>query len=83
LSEDRASYFSHAATEARLAKLRRSSKVSGTTGANLVRGAQALGLSARIVNHADFKTIKAGYAGVSVIVDGMSINHRNSAEIPV
>jgi ABC-type bacteriocin/lantibiotic exporter with double-glycine peptidase domain len=68
-----AGYFGRPASAEDIAKLCRSSLVSGTTGANLVRGARRLGFSTRIVDHADYRMIAAWLRkGVPVIVDWMS-----------
>lgn len=75
-----ADYFNCPASAARLAELCRSSTVSGTTGANLVRGAHALGLCAEIVDHAEFAMIERWIGrGVPVIVDWMSVNNKRAA----
>jgi ABC-type bacteriocin/lantibiotic exporter with double-glycine peptidase domain len=68
-----ATYFGKSTSTRRIARACRTSRVSGTTGPNLVRGAQALGLAGRIVDGAGFRTI-AGWLkrGVPVVVDWMS-----------
>jgi ABC-type bacteriocin/lantibiotic exporter with double-glycine peptidase domain len=67
-------YFGHRVSEKSIAKLCRTSTVTGTTGANLVRAAHRLGLVARIVDRANFATIERWLArGAPVIVDWMSV----------
>ena len=66
-------YFGVSASEKRIALLCRSRTLSGTTGTNLVKAARSLGFSARIVDHARFKTIRLWLGrGVPIIVDWMS-----------
>jgi ABC-type bacteriocin/lantibiotic exporter with double-glycine peptidase domain len=67
-------YFGGRATEKSIADLCRTSPVSGTTGLNLVRAAQRLGLDSRIIDRASFSTIECWLGhGVPVIVDWMSV----------
>jgi ABC-type bacteriocin/lantibiotic exporter with double-glycine peptidase domain len=71
-----AQYFGMELPEAELARICRTSSVSGTTGINLVTAARKLGFAARIVDGASFKTIAAWLCrGVPVIVDWMSTGH--------
>jgi ABC-type bacteriocin/lantibiotic exporter with double-glycine peptidase domain len=67
-----AQYFGIELQERTLARICRTSSVSGTTGVNLVTAARKLGFSARIVDGANFKMIAAWLRkGVPVIVDWM------------
>jgi ABC-type bacteriocin/lantibiotic exporter with double-glycine peptidase domain len=66
-------YFGERVSEKRIAKLCQPRLASGTTGANMVKAARRLGFSARIIDHARFKTIEQWLRrGVPVIVDWMS-----------
>ena len=70
-----ASYFGIEIGEWRLIQVCRSSKITGTTGTNLVKGARELGFHAEIIDGADFKVIAKWLRnGIPVIVDWMSIN---------
>jgi ABC-type bacteriocin/lantibiotic exporter with double-glycine peptidase domain len=74
-----AKYFGIELPEAQLARICRTSSISGTTGINLVTTARKLGLAARIVDGANFKMIEAWLRkGVPVIVDWMSTGHREA-----
>jgi ABC-type bacteriocin/lantibiotic exporter with double-glycine peptidase domain len=68
-----AAYFDIDVSQERLRRACRSSPVSGTTGANLVKGARAIGLAAEIRDRAGFDHIARWLGkGVPVIVDWMS-----------
>ena len=68
-----ASYFGIDIGERRLIRACKSSKISGTTGRNLVNAARGLGFHAEIIDSADFRTIGQWLRrGVPVIVDWMS-----------
>ena len=70
-----ASYFGIEIGERRLIRVCRSSKITGTTGTNLVKGARELGFHAEIIDGADFKVIgKWLRNGTPVIVDWMSVS---------
>lgn len=78
-----ADYFGVTVSERRLARLCRTSTVSGTTGANLLRGARALGFAATLADHADFREIERWLkAGIPVIVDWMSTGHGQMGVLP-
>jgi ABC-type bacteriocin/lantibiotic exporter with double-glycine peptidase domain len=66
-------YFGKPLRETIVARACRSSDKTGTTGANLVRGAQQLGFAARIIDNANLRTIQRWLErDVPVIVDWMS-----------
>jgi ABC-type bacteriocin/lantibiotic exporter with double-glycine peptidase domain len=66
-------YFGKPLRENIVARACRSSDETGTTGANLVRGAQQLGFAARIIDNANLRTIQRWLErDVPVIVDWMS-----------
>jgi ABC-type bacteriocin/lantibiotic exporter with double-glycine peptidase domain len=68
-----ASYFGIDIGERRLIRACKSSKISGTTGKNLINGARKFGFHAEIIDNADFKAIGQWLRrGVPVIVDWMS-----------
>ena len=61
-------------SEARLARIARTSQISGTTGTNLLRAAHRLGFRAEIKDNAGFGAIERWLRkGVPVIVDWMSV----------
>src|SRR4051794_7113118 len=69
-----AASFGIAASEKQIAQACRSSRVSGTTGANMLKGARRLGLPAKIIDNADFRMMQAWMRrGFAVIVDWMSV----------
>ncbi len=75
-----AGYFGVRVSEAGVAALCRVSRVSGTTGENLVAAARKLGFAARIVDGANFRMIASWLRkDIPVIVDWMSIGHRGAA----
>src|SRR4051812_8994795 len=79
-----AAYFGRDASEEKLARACRSSPVSGTTGANMLRGALSLGLAGAIIDGARFNTIETWLRkGVPVIVDWMSIGQSRATKGPV
>ncbi len=55
-----AAYFGRDISQRRIARACRTSHVSGTTGVNLVRGAQALGFGAGLLTMPDFATSTDG-----------------------
>jgi len=66
-------YFGVEISERLIARACNASPASGTTGTDLVKGAQRLGLKAQIIDRASFATIgKWLRRGVPVIVDWMS-----------
>lgn len=66
-------YFGRRASEKLIAKACRASRLSGTSGANLVTGAKRFGFRAEVMDHSDLRTIeKCLRRGVPVIVDWMS-----------
>jgi ABC-type bacteriocin/lantibiotic exporter with double-glycine peptidase domain len=66
-------YFGQTISEAKAAKACRASKVTGTTGRNLMQGARDLGFTGEIVECATFRHVERWLrAGVPVIVDWMS-----------
>jgi predicted double-glycine peptidase len=66
-------YFGTSVPEKTITRACRSSDRTGTTGANLVRGARRLGFAAYIVDGADFRTIQKWLVrDTPVIVDWMS-----------
>ena len=66
-------YFGKRASEKLIAKACRASRLSGTSGANLVTGAKRFGFRAEVMDHSDLRTIeKCLRRGVPVIVDWMS-----------
>jgi predicted double-glycine peptidase len=66
-------YFGKRASEKRIAKACRASRLSGTSGANLVMGAKRFDFRAELMNHSDLRTIEKWLRrGVPVIVDWMS-----------
>lgn len=68
-----ASFFGVDVSERRIARICKASRITGTTGANIVKGAHRLGFSAGIFDHADFRMIARWLRkGVPVIVDWMS-----------
>jgi ABC-type bacteriocin/lantibiotic exporter with double-glycine peptidase domain len=68
-----AGYFGIAASAKQIARICRSSPISGTTGANMLKGARRLGLASKLVDHANFAMIESWLRkGVPVIVDWMS-----------
>jgi ABC-type bacteriocin/lantibiotic exporter with double-glycine peptidase domain len=68
-----ASYFGVDIGDRRLIRACKSSKISGTTGRNLINGARKFGFHAEIVDEANFKMIGQWlHRGVPVIVDWMS-----------
>jgi ABC-type bacteriocin/lantibiotic exporter with double-glycine peptidase domain len=66
-------YFGAHVAERQLAKACRSSRVSGTTGANLVTGARRFGFRAKVLDRSSFRAIETWLRrGIPVIVDWMS-----------
>jgi ABC-type bacteriocin/lantibiotic exporter with double-glycine peptidase domain len=66
-------YFGKTASERVIGRACRSTDASGTTGSNLLMGAQRLGLNGRIIDGATFRTIERWLRrDVPVIVDWMS-----------
>jgi predicted double-glycine peptidase len=66
-------YFGRRVSHKKIAKACRSTLASGTTGANLVRGAKKFGFAGQVSDHSNFRTIaKWLRRGVPVIVDWMS-----------
>lgn len=77
-----AGYFGVDVSEAGVAALCRVSRISGTTGDNLVAAARKLGFASQIVDGANFRMIaKWLRKGVPVIVDWMSIGYRDKARV--
>jgi ABC-type bacteriocin/lantibiotic exporter with double-glycine peptidase domain len=75
-------YFGESISEARVAAACRGSRISGTSGENLVAAARKLGFAAKIVDEANFRVIATWLRkGVPVIVDWMSICYRESARV--
>jgi ABC-type bacteriocin/lantibiotic exporter with double-glycine peptidase domain len=71
-----AQYFGIELQEAALARICRTSSISGTAGINLVTAARKLGFAAKIVDGASLKMIAAWLRrGIPVIVDWMSTGH--------
>jgi ABC-type bacteriocin/lantibiotic exporter with double-glycine peptidase domain len=76
------SYFGTDISEARVAVACRVSRVSGTTGENLVTAARKLGFAAKIVDGANFRMIATWLRkGVPVIIDWMSIGYKEAARV--
>src|SRR3954471_21992924 len=66
-------YFGTRVSQKQIAKACRSTLASGTTGANMVRGAMKFGFSGQVFDHSSFRSIaKWLRRGVPVIVDWMS-----------
>jgi ABC-type bacteriocin/lantibiotic exporter with double-glycine peptidase domain len=66
-------YFGKRASETLIAKACRASRLTGTSGSNLVKGAKRFGFRAELMDHADLRTIEKWLRrGVPVIVDWMS-----------
>jgi predicted double-glycine peptidase len=77
-------YFGTQVSENTIARLCRSSPVSGTTGINLVKGAKRFGFQAEVVDQSNFKTIEKWLRrGVPVIVDWMSTIALRSSRTPM
>ena len=66
-------YFGRRVSQKKIAKACRSTLKSGTTGANLLRGAKKFGFAGQVSDHSNFRTIAKWLSrGVPVIVDWMS-----------
>ena len=79
-----ARYFGIDISESKLARICRTSTISGPTGANLVTAARRLGFATRIIDGADFRMITAWLRkGVPVIVDWMSTDHGQNSPVAI
>jgi ABC-type bacteriocin/lantibiotic exporter with double-glycine peptidase domain len=79
-----AQYFGIDISENKLARICRTSNISGTTGANLVSAARRLGFATRIVDGANFSIIATWLRrGVPVIVDWMSTGHGQNSPVAI
>jgi predicted double-glycine peptidase len=77
-------YFGKRVSEKAIAQTCRSSSSTGTTGANLVKGARKLGFAARIFDNSSFKIMETWLRrGVPVIVDWMSTARAGAKGTPM
>jgi hypothetical protein len=84
LAQNCAHYFGIDISENKLARICRTNRISGTTGANLVTAAHKLGFATRIIDSANFGMITAWLCkGVPVIVDWISTGHGRNSPVAI